>query len=99
MPDAVGLVDPDRLARVTCALFRAAGVPPEDAQLVAHSLVPADLWEHPSHGVDADMERMIADIRATPLAPTASPRSMRIDHASASSASRNRVATCWPSTA
>lgn len=27
------------------------GVPDEDAQLVAHSLVQADLWGHQSHGM------------------------------------------------
>lgn len=32
-------------------LFAAAGVPPEDAALVAETLVKADLWGHSSHGV------------------------------------------------
>jgi LDH2 family malate/lactate/ureidoglycolate dehydrogenase len=32
-------------------IFAACGVPPDDARLVADSLVQADLWGHQSHGV------------------------------------------------
>jgi LDH2 family malate/lactate/ureidoglycolate dehydrogenase len=50
MADATG-IDPDRLRTFIAALFRAAGVPPADAHLVADTLVEADLWGHQSHGV------------------------------------------------
>jgi LDH2 family malate/lactate/ureidoglycolate dehydrogenase len=33
------------------ALYRAAGLPPDDATLVADTLVRADMWGHSSHGV------------------------------------------------
>jgi len=41
----------DALRAFVAALYRAAGVPEEDAELVADSLVRADLWGHSSHGV------------------------------------------------
>ncbi len=44
-------VAPDRLAAVCAAVLRAVGVPGSDADLVADSLVQADLWGHGSHGV------------------------------------------------
>ncbi len=50
MPDARN-VEPGRLLRFTRLLFEAAGVPDEDAALVADTLVKADLWGHQSHGV------------------------------------------------
>lgn len=45
------LVDPTRLQRACSTLLGALAVPPADADLVAHSLVQADLWGHQSHGV------------------------------------------------
>jgi LDH2 family malate/lactate/ureidoglycolate dehydrogenase len=41
----------DELRDFVAALYRAAGLPPDDARLVADSLVMADLWGHSSHGV------------------------------------------------
>lgn len=41
----------DALRAFVTALFRAEGVPEEDAALVADTLVRADLWGHASHGV------------------------------------------------
>ncbi|WP_137176903.1 Ldh family oxidoreductase [Roseomonas sp. AR75] len=41
----------DALRGHVAALFAAAGVPQEDAALVADTLVRADLWGHSSHGV------------------------------------------------
>jgi LDH2 family malate/lactate/ureidoglycolate dehydrogenase len=35
----------------TAALYEGAGVPPDDARLVADSLVQAELWGHSSHGL------------------------------------------------
>jgi len=40
-----------RLTRFVSKLYQRAGVPAEDADLVADSLVQADLWGHQSHGV------------------------------------------------
>lgn len=44
-------VAPGALADLVTRLFAAAGVPPDDAALVADTLVKADLWGHASHGV------------------------------------------------
>ena len=41
----------DNLSRFAAAARRQAGMPPVDAELVADSLVQADLWGHQSHGV------------------------------------------------
>jgi len=41
----------DDLARFATTVLRTAGVPDADARLVADSLVQAELWGHPSHGV------------------------------------------------
>ncbi|HJZ91092.1 MAG TPA: Ldh family oxidoreductase, partial [Gemmataceae bacterium] len=42
---------PDRLLDFSCRLFRAAGVPADEAATVAGSLVDANLCGHDSHGV------------------------------------------------
>ena len=44
-------VHPDRLARFGSDVLRALDVPEPDADLVSESLVTADLWGHPSHGM------------------------------------------------
>jgi len=44
-------IDPDRLRAFASAVYRRAGLPEPDAELLADSLVQADLWGHPSHGV------------------------------------------------
>jgi LDH2 family malate/lactate/ureidoglycolate dehydrogenase len=44
-------IDPRRLTDFATAVYVAAGVPEADARLVGDSLVQADLWGHPSHGV------------------------------------------------
>ncbi|TDD87142.1 Ldh family oxidoreductase [Actinomadura rubrisoli] len=41
----------DELRDAVTRIFAACGVPPDDARLVADSLVQADLWGHQSHGV------------------------------------------------
>lgn len=43
--------DPALLHRLTAALFAAEGVPEADSAWIAETLVAADLWGHPSHGV------------------------------------------------
>lgn len=44
-------ITPEALTDFTASLYRAAGLPQEDAALVADTLVRADLWGHSSHGV------------------------------------------------
>jgi LDH2 family malate/lactate/ureidoglycolate dehydrogenase len=44
-------VDPAKLRAFAAAVYEGAGVPAEDAALVADTLVQADLWGHQSHGV------------------------------------------------
>lgn len=39
------------LVNFVAAVYASAGLPPDDARLVADSLVQADLWGHQSHGV------------------------------------------------
>jgi LDH2 family malate/lactate/ureidoglycolate dehydrogenase len=47
----MAIVAADELRGFTAALFGAAGVPGNEAALVADTLVRADLWGHSSHGV------------------------------------------------
>src|SRR5689334_1583026 len=42
---------PERLIDFAAAVYQMAGLPPDDARLVADTLVQADLWGHQSHGV------------------------------------------------
>lgn len=49
-PDTI-TVHPDRLRRFVASVYEGAGLPAQDAALVADSLVQADLWGHQSHGV------------------------------------------------
>ena len=44
-------VSPDRLLSFVADVYRKAGVPAQDADFVADTLVQADLWGHQSHGV------------------------------------------------
>ena len=44
-------VDPARLTSFGSQVLRTLGVPEHDATLVSDSLVTADLWGHPSHGM------------------------------------------------
>lgn len=45
------IVAPDELRDFGARCYRALGLPSQDATLVADTLVQADLWGHPSHGV------------------------------------------------
>ncbi len=49
MPDQP--IQADHLSGFAAAVYRSLGVPDQDAELLADSLVQADLWEHQSHGV------------------------------------------------
>ncbi|TYL51755.1 Ldh family oxidoreductase [Nocardioides sp. BGMRC 2183] len=44
-------LDPDQLTEFGDAVLVSLGVPETDARLVSDSLVTADLWGHPSHGM------------------------------------------------
>ncbi len=44
-------IDATRLTDFAASIYAGAGMPPDDAQLVADTLVQADLWGHQSHGV------------------------------------------------
>jgi LDH2 family malate/lactate/ureidoglycolate dehydrogenase len=44
-------INPENLKAFGAAVYRSAGVPPEDADLAADTLVQADLWGHQSHGM------------------------------------------------
>lgn len=48
---AVSGLDPDVLVRDVQAVFASAGLADPDAHLVADSLVTAEVWGHPSHGL------------------------------------------------
>jgi LDH2 family malate/lactate/ureidoglycolate dehydrogenase len=50
-PEAAAPVSAQRLTEFAAAVLVAVGVPDADADLVADSLVTADLWGHQSHGV------------------------------------------------
>jgi LDH2 family malate/lactate/ureidoglycolate dehydrogenase len=45
------IIAAEPLKELVAALFAAEGVPPEEAALVADTLVRADMWGHASHGV------------------------------------------------
>ncbi|MBV7483176.1 Ldh family oxidoreductase [Bordetella sp. BOR01] len=45
------LVHPDHLREFTAAVYESAGVPTDDAILMADTLVQADMWGHQSHGM------------------------------------------------
>jgi LDH2 family malate/lactate/ureidoglycolate dehydrogenase len=47
----VSSIDIGRLSRFGADVLTALGVPPTDATLVSASLVTADMWGHPSHGM------------------------------------------------
>ena len=46
-----GRIDAERLLDFAAAVYAGAGLPEEDARLIADTLVQADLWGHQSHGV------------------------------------------------
>src|SRR5262249_36512072 len=48
---ATTTVDAKKLLDFSAAVYESAGMPAQDAQLIADTLVQADLWGHQSHGV------------------------------------------------
>jgi LDH2 family malate/lactate/ureidoglycolate dehydrogenase len=65
-------VDPDRLRDFATAVYARAGMPGDDARLVADTLVQADLWGHQSHGV-MRASWYVARLRAGVCDPVARP--------------------------
>lgn len=49
--NATKRIDPRQLGEFAAAVYIDAGMPDDDARLVADTLVQADLWGHQSHGV------------------------------------------------
>ena len=49
--DSTTRIDPGQLLDFAAAVYIDAGMPDDDARLVADTLVQADLWGHQSHGV------------------------------------------------
>src|SRR3954471_24595132 len=61
MPLLPTRIDAERLRDFATAVYARQGVPEPDAQLVADTLVQADLWGHQSHGVlrlGCDLDRL-----------------------------------------
>ena len=59
---------PEAVERLTAAVLEVSGVPREDAELVADTLVCADLWGHGSHGV-MRLPSYVARLRAGVMNP------------------------------
>ncbi|MFC9358584.1 Ldh family oxidoreductase [Rhodococcus sp. NPDC057014] len=55
------------------SILEAVGVPERDARLVADSLVTADMWGHPSHGL-LRLSWYVARLRSGVMNPVTSPR-------------------------
>ncbi|MEV5013438.1 Ldh family oxidoreductase [Streptomyces sp. NPDC053780] len=72
MPHTVAAVD---LLRFAAAATEAHGVPPEDAHLLADTLVTAELWGHPSHGM-LRLPWYLARVASGATAATAAPETV-----------------------
>jgi len=68
-------IAPEALRRFTAALYAAAGLPEEDAALVAETLVRADMWGHSSHGV-LRAAWYIDRVRAGTMRPVTAPETV-----------------------
>lgn len=66
------LADPDRLTAFGADVLASLGVPRADAGLVSDSLVTADLWGHPSHGM-LRLTWYVARLRSEVMEPVTSP--------------------------
>ena len=65
-------IDHGDLARFAAAVYGSAGVPEDDANLLADTLVQADLWGHQSHGV-LRLDWYLARIVAGKMSPVTRP--------------------------
>jgi LDH2 family malate/lactate/ureidoglycolate dehydrogenase len=72
VPGTRTAVDAKHLATFATAVLEAVGVPAADAELVADSLVVADLWGHQSHGV-MRLSWYVNRIRAGVMRPVTAP--------------------------
>jgi LDH2 family malate/lactate/ureidoglycolate dehydrogenase len=68
-------VTPERLTEFAAAVLEAEGVPAADARLVAHCLLEAELWGHPSHGL-LRLSWYVARIRSGVVDPAARPETV-----------------------
>ena len=68
----MSIVACEPLAAFSATMLRAVGVPGKDAELVADSLVQADLWGHGSHGV-MRLPWYVERIRSGAMAPVTEP--------------------------
>lgn len=75
MPHRVGAAD---LLRFAAATTEAHGVPPADARLLADTLVTAELWGHPSHGM-LRLPWYLARLASGATTPAATPETVS-DH-------------------
>jgi LDH2 family malate/lactate/ureidoglycolate dehydrogenase len=65
-------IDPNRLRDFAAAAYRKTGMPADDANLCADTLVQADLWGHQSHGV-MRLSWYMGRLRAGVCEPVAKP--------------------------
>ncbi|WP_210509075.1 Ldh family oxidoreductase [Naasia sp. SYSU D00057] len=68
-------VPADRLVELGAAILVAHGVPEDDARLVADSLVTADMWGHPSHGM-LRLDWYVARLRAGVMTAVTEPETV-----------------------
>ena len=77
---AVNGIDPDELAAFAVDILQQHDVPPDDARLLADSLLMAELWGHSSHGM-LRLPWYIERLRGGVMTPVTAP-SVVIDNAS-----------------
>jgi LDH2 family malate/lactate/ureidoglycolate dehydrogenase len=75
VPDTPVAVDAKQVATFATAVLQAVGVPAADAELVADSLLVADLWGHQSHGV-MRLSWYVNRIRAGVMKPVTTPETL-----------------------
>lgn len=66
------VIAPDSLSTFGAEVLSSLGVPDDDAQLVSDSLVTADLWGHPSHGM-LRLPWYVARLRSGVMTPLTQP--------------------------
>ena len=68
-------IDAEELADFGSAVLTSLGVPDDDARLVSESLVTADLWGHPSHGM-LRLGWYVARLRSGVMKPVTAPETV-----------------------
>lgn len=74
-PSSATAFRPDELTALAAAILCAVGVPADDARYVADSLVTADGWGHPSHGL-LRLSWYVDRIRSGVMSPVTVPESV-----------------------